>query len=123
RDWENALPSTIRLAYLPSLGHVKLRLTGFGTDKTEIENEIQKQIDLVLPSIEKYVYGYDSESLETAIGKLLTVSRKTVAVAESCTGGYISHLITSISGSSSYFQGAVIPYHNQFKEEILQVKE
>ncbi|PZX53846.1 nicotinamide-nucleotide amidase [Algoriphagus ratkowskyi] len=122
RLWEDALPSTIRLAYLPSLGHVKLRLTGFGTEKTEIENAIQQQIDLVLPSIEKYVYGYDSESLETAIGKLLTESHKTVALAESCSGGYISHLITSISGSSSYFQGAVIPYQNQFKEEIIHVK-
>lgn len=121
-DWENALPKNIRLAYLPSLGHVKLRLTGFGTDKTQIENDIQKQIDLVLPSIERYVYGYDSESLESAIGKLLTTNTKTVALAESCSGGYISHLITSISGSSSYFQGAIIPYHNQFKNEILNVK-
>lgn len=121
RDWENALPSTIRLAYLPSLGHVKLRLTGFGTDKSEVENTIQQQIDMVLPTIEKYVYGYDSESLETAIGKLLKTNEKTVALAESCTGGYISHLITSISGSSSYFQGAVVPYHNQFKEEVLHV--
>lgn len=122
RDWENALPSTIRLAYLPSLGHVKLRLTGFGTDRVEIENGIKQQIDLVLPSIQNHVYGYDSESLETAIGKLLAANKKTVALAESCSGGYISHLITSISGSSSYFQGAVIPYHNQFKNEILQVK-
>ncbi|MEB2775500.1 competence/damage-inducible protein A [Algoriphagus sp. D3-2-R+10] len=122
RDWENALPKNIRLAYLPSLGHVKLRLTGFGTDKIEIEKDIQKQIDLVLPRIEKYVYGYDSESLETAIGKLLISNKKTVALAESCSGGYISHLITSISGSSSYFQGAVIPYHNQFKNEIIKVK-
>ncbi|WP_192350191.1 competence/damage-inducible protein A [Algoriphagus sp. Y33] len=122
RDWENALPKSIRLAYLPSLGHVKLRLTGFGTDKITIENAIQKQIDMVLPSIEKYVYGYDSESLEMAIGKLLTSSKKTVALAESCSGGYISHLVTSISGSSSYFQGAVVPYHNRFKHEILHVK-
>ncbi|MEB2781191.1 competence/damage-inducible protein A [Algoriphagus sp. C2-6-M1] len=122
RDWENALPKNIRLAYLPSIGHVKLRLTGFGTDKIEIENDIQKQIDLVLPRIEKYVYGYDSETLESAIGKLLTINKKTVALAESCTGGYISHLITSISGSSLYFQGAIVPYHNQFKKEILQVK-
>lgn len=122
REWENALPKNIRLAYLPSLGHVKLRLTGFGQVKEEIEKDIQAQIDLVLPSIEKYVYGYDSESLETAIGKLLTTNKKTVALAESCTGGYISHLITSISGSSSYFQGAVVPYHNQFKNEILKVK-
>ena len=122
RDWENALPKNIRLAYLPSLGHVKLRLTGFGQDKDQIENDIQDQIELVLPSIEKYVYGYDSDTLETAIGRLLTSNNKTIALAESCTGGYISHLITSISGSSSYFQGAVVPYHNQFKNEILKVK-
>ncbi|MBN7816078.1 competence/damage-inducible protein A [Algoriphagus pacificus] len=122
RDWENALPSHIRLAYLPSLGHVKLRLTGFGTDRKKIEQEIQNQIDLVLPTIESYVYGYNEETLETAIGKLLKKSNKTLALAESCSGGYISHLITSIPGSSAYFQGAVVPYHNQFKEEIIGVK-
>ncbi|WP_439489399.1 competence/damage-inducible protein A [Algoriphagus sp.] len=123
RDWESALPSTIRLAYLPSLGHVKLRLTGFGTVKSEIGKSIQHQIDLILPKIEQYIYGYDTESLEQAIGMLLNQHYKTVALAESCTGGYISHLITSISGSSSYFQGSVIPYHNQFKNEIVGVKE
>ena len=122
RDWENALPSHIRLAYLPSLGHVKLRLTGFGTDRKKIEQEIQNQIELVLPTIESYVYGYNEETLETAIGKLLKKSNKTLALAESCSGGYISHLITSIPGSSAYFQGAVVPYHNQFKEEIIGVK-
>ena len=122
RDWENALPSHIRLAYLPSLGHVKLRLTGFGTDRKKIEQEIQNQIELVLPTIESYVYGYNEETLETAIGKLLKKSNKTLALAESCSGGYISHLITSIPGSSAYFQGAVVPYHNQFKKEIIGVK-
>ncbi|MCE7055525.1 competence/damage-inducible protein A [Algoriphagus sp. AGSA1] len=122
RDWENALPSTIRLAYLPSLGQVKLRLTGFGTVKSEIEKSIQQQIELVSPKIEPYIYGYDSETLEEAIGKLLNQHNKTVSLAESCTGGYISHLITSISGSSSYFQGAVVPYHNQFKNELVRVK-
>lgn len=122
RDWENALPSHIRLAYLPSLGHVKLRLTGFGTDRKKIEQEIQNQIELVLPTIESYVYGYNEETLETAIGKLLKKSNKTLALAESCSGGYISHLITSIPGSSDYFQGAVVPYHNQFKEDIIGVK-
>ena len=122
QDWENSLPENIKLAYLPSLGHVKLRLTGFGKDKLTIQKEIQAQIDLVLPLIDKYVYGYDNETLEMAIGKLLLSSKKTVALAESCTGGYISHLITSIPGSSKYFQGGVIPYHNQFKESLLHVK-
>lgn len=123
RDWENALPRNIRLAYLPSLGHVKLRLTGFGTDKREIEEAIAQQIGLILPKINEYVYGYDGETLETAVAKLLTTKKKTVALAESCTGGYISHLMTSIPGSSSYFQGSVVPYHNQFKSAIIGVKE
>lgn len=122
-DWENALPQNIRLAYLPSLGHVKLRLTGFGTSKPELEKAVEDQITLVLPKIEKYVYGYDSETLETAIAKLLKDQKKTIALAESCSGGYISHLITSVAGSSTYFQGAIVPYHNQFKTALLGVKE
>jgi len=123
RDWENALPKSIRLAYLPSLGHVKLRLTGFGDDAEAIDQAIQNQINMILPRIEQYVYGYDDETLESAIGKLLVAHGKTVSLAESCSGGYISHLITSVSGSSSYFQGAVVPYHNQFKQYLLKVKE
>ncbi|WP_026950122.1 competence/damage-inducible protein A [Algoriphagus mannitolivorans] len=122
RDWENALPDHIRLAYLPSLGHVKLRLTAFGTDKESLQGEVQSQINQVMPLIDKYVYGYDEETLETAIGKLLKNAQKTLALAESCSGGYVSHMITSVPGSSNYLRGAVIPYHNQFKEEILGVR-
>lgn len=120
-EWENALPENIRLAYLPSLGHVKLRLTGFGEHKETIQKEIQEQIDKVLPIINKYVYGYDQETIQTAIGKLLEVNNKTVAIAESCSGGYVSHLVTTVPGSSTYFQGGLIPYHNQFKENLLDV--
>ncbi|WP_297334891.1 competence/damage-inducible protein A [Algoriphagus sp.] len=120
-DWENALPDHIRLAYLPSLGHVKLRLTGFGERLEKVKEEVEHQIRLALPRIEKYVYGFDGETLETAIGKLLKNSGKTLALAESCSGGYVSHLITSVPGSSTYFQGTVVPYHNQFKEKILGV--
>lgn len=122
RDWENALPENIRLAYLPSPGHVKLRLTAFGTDKEILEQEVARQIKLVMPLIDKYVYGFDEETLESAIGKLLKNSGKTLALAESCSGGYVSHLVTSIPGSSEYFSGSVVPYHNQFKENILGVK-
>ena len=121
KDWENALPSHIRLAYLPSLGHVKLRLTAFGTEEATLAEEVATQIQQVLPLIEKYVYGYDEETLETAIGKLLKNAGKTIALAESCSGGYVSHLITTVPGSSSYFQGAVVPYHNAFKTSILGV--
>ena len=121
KDWENALPPHIRLAYLPSLGHVKLRLTAFGTNKEQLQQEVASQIQAVLPQIEKYVYGYDEETLETAIGKLLKNAGKTLALAESCSGGYVSHLITTVPGSSAYFQGSVVPYHNAFKEQLLGV--
>ena len=122
KDWENALPTHIRLAYLPSLGHVKLRLTAFGTNKEQLQQEVAAQIQVLLPQIEKYVYGYDEETLETALGKLLKNAGKTIALAESCSGGYVSHLITTVPGSSAYFQGAVVPYHNAYKERILGVK-
>ena len=121
RDWENALPEHIRLAYLPSLGQVRLRLTAFGSDREKLESEVAKQISLVLPQISNYVYGYDDETLESAIGILLKNSGKTLALAESCSGGYVSHLVTSIPGSSAYFNGSVVPYHNQFKQDILGV--
>jgi nicotinamide-nucleotide amidase len=120
-DWETALPSSIRLAYLPSLGHVKLRLTGFGNSKEQLEKAIDEQIDTVMPLIGKYVYGLNTETLETAIAKLLKAEKKTIALAESCSGGYVSHLITSVPGSSTYYQGGIIPYHNQFKNKILGV--
>jgi nicotinamide-nucleotide amidase len=122
-DWETALPSSIRLAYLPSLGHVKLRLTGFGNSKAELEKAIDEQIDAVMPLIEKYVYGFNAETLETAIAKLLKAEKKTIALAESCSGGYVSHLITSVPGSSAYYQGGIIPYHNRFKNQILGVSK
>lgn len=122
QDWENGLPSHLKLAYLPSLGHVKLRLTGFGIDKEKIQSEIMTQIEGVLPKIQKYVYGYNEETLQTAIAKLLIQSDKTIALAESCSGGYVSHLITTVPGSSRYFQGSIVPYHNVFKTALLGVK-
>ncbi|MCM0042462.1 MAG: competence/damage-inducible protein A [Algoriphagus sp.] len=121
KDWENALPSHIRLAYLPSLGHVKLRLTAFGEDKKLLAAEVEQQIQNILPTISNYVYGYNEETLETAVGKLLKNSGKTLALAESCSGGYISHLITTVPGSSNYLRGTVVPYHNDLKEQVLGV--
>lgn len=123
KDWEHELPQHIKLAYLPSLGQVRLRLTAFGDHLESLENDISIQIEKVLPTIEKYVYGFDGVSLEEAVGRLLQERNQKVAFAESCTGGYISHLITSIAGSSDYFQGGIIPYHNHFKHRLLQVDE
>ena len=121
KDWENALPSHIRLAYLPSLGHVKLRLTAFGEDKNLLSAAVEQQIQNILPTISNYVYGYNEETLETAVGKLLKNAGKTLALAESCSGGYISHLITTVPGSSNYLRGTVVPYHNDLKEQVLGV--
>lgn len=121
-EWEKNLPEQIKLAYLPSLGEVKLRLTAMGKEERRLADEVAGQIEKVRPLIDQYIYGYDSESLQGAIGGLLRNKNKTVALAESCTGGYISHLITSIPGSSEYFKGAVIPYHNELKVSELGVK-
>ncbi|MGY6743002.1 MAG: competence/damage-inducible protein A [Cecembia sp.] len=123
KDWENKLPNHIKLAYLPSLGQVKLRLTGFGDDMNSLEDEVEKEIQKVKPLIDKYIYGYNKETLEEAVGRLLKLNKKKVAFAESCTGGYISHLITTIPGSSDYFQGGLIPYHNVFKNRLLEVDD
>ncbi|WP_162416116.1 competence/damage-inducible protein A [Cyclobacterium roseum] len=120
-EWEEKLPSHIRLAYLPSLGEVKLRLTGFGTDQKSLVSEVDAQIEQLLPLISKYVYGFNDDILPAAIGHMLVNRGKTVALAESCTGGYVSHLITSIPGSSDYFNGGMIPYHNEFKKAVLGV--
>ncbi|WP_375583550.1 competence/damage-inducible protein A [Cyclobacterium xiamenense] len=120
-DWADKLPDHIRLAYLPSLGEVKLRLTGFGTEQDRIVREVEEQIERLKPLIPQYIYGYNQETLPVAIGHLLTQRKETLALAESCTGGYISHLITGIAGSSNYFNGGMIPYHNAYKEEVLGV--
>ena len=120
--WENSLPDWLSLAYLPSYGQVKLRLTARGHDKQSIFQELEPYILSLKKYIGQYIYGEDGETIQEAIGKRLRSSQQTIAVAESCTGGYISHLITSIPGSSDYFKGSVTAYSNNVKEDILNVK-
>lgn len=122
-EWENNLPSHISLAYLPSVGHVKLRLTAVGEDRKALKEDVQRCIDAFMPLGGKYVYGFDQTTLEEAIGQLLKEKNKTIALAESCSGGYVQHQITTIPGSSEYFQGGVVPYHNDHKINVLGVKE
>ncbi len=121
REWEEALPKHIKLAYLPTKNTVKLRLTSSGHDKEAMEKEIDRQIKKLEPLISKYIFGYDEGNIEHFIGKKLLEAGKTLACAESCTGGYLSHLITSIPGSSAYFKGAVIAYANEIKINALNV--
>ncbi len=120
--WEKSLPSHIKLAYLPSLGEVKLRLTGFGDDANALRNEIEALSQKLIPIVGEYIFGYDEESLEEAIGRLLRSKKMTLAIAESCTGGYLSHMITSVPGSSEYFIGSMIPYAYEIKMRQLGVK-
>ena len=121
--WEDSLPENIKLAYLPSMGSVKLRLTGFGDDLEIIKKEVEEQHDKVLPLINEFVYGYGNQELEEAIGQLLIKNNQTVSVAESCTGGYLGHLFTKVSGSSAYFTGGILSYDNSVKINQLGVKE
>lgn len=120
--WETKLPEGITLAYLPQPGIVRLRLTARGNDEAEIRRMTDGEVKKLEAIIPQYIYGYDEETLEEVTGRLLAERKATLAIAESCTGGYLAHLITSVAGSSRYFQGSVVAYANKVKEEILGVK-
>jgi nicotinamide-nucleotide amidase len=119
--WESALPDFIKLAYLPSPLMVRLRLSAYGTDQAKLEAEIDKQVEKLLMIIPEYVFGYDDDNLAFVIGRMLVENSKTMAVAESCTGGNIAHFITSNPGSSAYFNGGVVAYSNEIKHKLLDV--
>lgn len=120
--WEKALPAHFKLAYLPSLGEVKLRLTSSGKAMETLKAETGQLVENLLPLAGEYIYGYDDEPLEVVIGNMLRSQNLTISVAESCTGGYLSHLITSVPGSSDYFLGSMIPYAYEIKKSQLGVK-
>jgi len=119
--WESALPAFIKLAYLPSPMMVRLRLSGYGADRTLIEAEIDRRVKDLLTIIPEYVFGYDDENLAVVIGRILVKLDLSLAVAESCTGGSIARFITSNSGSSAYFKGGVVAYSNEVKTKLLNV--
>lgn len=121
-DWEDNLPSFIKLAYLPNLGRVRLRLSGRGTDKKLIEDTIEARVAELHNIIGDIIVGYEEdESIEQQIGKLLIQKRKTIAVAESCTGGKIAQSFTINAGSSAYFNGGAVTYATQSKVDVLGV--
>jgi PncC family amidohydrolase len=122
KDFESSLPSHIKLAYLPNYGMVKLRLTSLGNNKEEVEKELSPYFEQLQVLVKEFLVSNEDEGLETVIGKILKAKGKTMATAESCTGGYIAHLITSIPGSSAYYNGTVVSYSNEVKENVLSVK-
>ena len=122
-DFEEALPDNVKLAYLPSFGTVRLRLTARGDDETFLN----KQLDALKADLEKIVgyavAGYDDDTMPVAIGRMLTSRGLTLGIAESCTGGYLSHLMTTVSGCSTYFEGSAIVYSYNLKEKLLNVSK
>ena len=114
-SWEHSLPDHIKLAYLPGLGEVKLRLTGFGSSEEKLKTEIDDLVEKIKPLASQYIYAYGDHTLEETIGQILRSKNLTLSIAESCTGGYLSHLITSVPGCSDYFLGSMIPYAYEIK--------
>ena len=123
-DWENNLPEFIKLAYLPNPGRVRLRLSARGTDEELLKKAIEENILSLTKIIGDIIVGFDeSETLEFVLGKMLAQQNQTISTAESCTGGKIAQMLTSIPGSSKYFKGSVVSYSKEAKVEVLKVAE
>jgi len=120
-DWEENLPQGMKLAYLPSPGKVRLRLSITGDNKPELEKMIDAEVQKLKKILPDNIFAYDDIAIEERIAELLLEKGKTLGTAESCTGGYIAHLITSHAGSSAYFKGSVVSYSNEIKENVLGV--
>ena len=123
-DWENNLPSFIKLAYLPSPGRVRLRLTARGNDEWVLKEAIKNQIISLTPLIEEIIVGFEEDDfIEVVLGRKLKEKGLTIATAESCTGGKIGQMLASIVGASSYFKGSLVTYATQSKIDVLGVSK
>jgi nicotinamide-nucleotide amidase len=120
--WEEALPADIKLAYLPNYGMVRLRLTATGTNKEQLDEQLDRLFAELQDQVKEWLIVTEDIPLEQALGQLLLSKKKTMATAESCSGGYIAHLITAIPGSSEYFKGTVVAYAYDVKEDVLGVQ-
>jgi nicotinamide-nucleotide amidase len=121
--FEVALPAHIKLAYLPNYGMVRLRLTATGDNKETLEIELQHHFDELKNLVKEWMAIDDDLSMQQAVGKLLIKKNKTLGTAESCTGGYIAHLLTANSGASNYYKGSIVSYSNEIKQSVLHVDE
>ena len=122
-SWEKELPQHMKLAYLPGYGEVKLRLTSSGADESLLRKEMDLLVEKIKPLAGEYIYTVGNESLEVVLGKALREKKLTVSFAESCTGGYLTHMLTSVPGSSDYFLGSIIAYSNDIKIKELGVSQ
>lgn len=120
-SWEVQLPSNMKLAYLPAPGILKLRITGKSEDREILEASVKAERQKLENIISEDVFGYDNDTLEAVVGRILMENRLTLSLAESCTGGNISALITSVPGSSAYYKGGTVAYANEIKSSELNV--
>ncbi len=121
-DIEDAFPEEIKLAYLPNLSSVRLRITARGKDQSSLTEKVDLFSKQIQERLAEYIWGYDDDILEDAVGKILISQQASLGTAESCTGGLIAHKLTSITGSSAYFKGSIVCYSNEIKENLLGVK-
>lgn len=123
-EWEDNLPDFIKLAYLPSPGKVRLRLTARGTNEELLKNEIKNQVEKLDLLIHDIIVGYnEDEPIEVVLGRLLTEKKLTISTAESCTGGKIAATLSAVPGASNYFKGSVVSYATQAKIDVLEIDE
>ncbi len=122
--WEDALPAFIRLAYLPQVGKVRLRLTGKGPDKEHIDKAVEEEVKKLYALIGDIIYDIEHDDpLEVLVGKALAGKRQTLATAESCTGGKIAEQLTAVPGASGYFRGGIVSYATAVKVDVLGVPQ
>ena len=118
KDWEATLPKNIKLAYLPDSYSVRMRLSAMGSDKKVLEDQVELEIEKLKRYIPDNIYGYNNETMAEVVGRLLISKHKTLSVAESCTGGFIAHLITSAPGSAGYFKGGLTTYPSEVSQKL-----
>ncbi|MEJ7767582.1 MAG: competence/damage-inducible protein A [Chitinophagaceae bacterium] len=123
KDFEQNLPASIKLAYLPNYGMVRLRLTGIGLDPAIIAHEIGEQFDVLKTLVAEHLVTDKDDRLDIVISKMFRKENKTLATAESCTGGYIAHLLTLEPGASQFYKGSVVSYSNEVKHKVLNVSD
>lgn len=120
--FEENLPEEVKIAFLPNLGMVRVRLTATGKDESLLNEMLDRKVKELQGVIPELIFGYETDTIQNVIRKNFVEKGKTLATAESCTGGYIAHMITSVPGSSAYFKGGTIPYSNELKEKMLGVQ-
>ncbi len=121
-EWENSLAEkNIKLAYLPSPGMVRLRLSTSGNNETTLLEAVEEKVEELNKLIPQHIYGYEKDTMEQIVGRLLKEKKQTLSLAESCSGGLIAHLVTSVPGSSAYFMGGVVSYSYESKTNMLGV--